>query len=148
MQPGEFTCADDSKCNRAVNEKVFLQLLGRELNKTGVPGHAIVDTSRDGVMGLRKHWSDWCNINGAGFGRRPTVSTGEPLADAFVWAKNGGESDGTSDPSSPSYDPYCGKEDAFQPSPEAGMWNQAYFEMLVQNAQPPFKVDCDGQQRC
>lgn len=27
---------------------------------------------------------------------------------------------------------------AFKPSPEAGTWNQAYFEALVKNAKPSF----------
>jgi cellulose 1,4-beta-cellobiosidase len=27
---------------------------------------------------------------------------------------------------------------AFKPAPEAGTWNQAYFEMLVKNAVPSF----------
>lgn len=27
---------------------------------------------------------------------------------------------------------------AFKPSPEAGSWNQAYFEALVKNAKPSF----------
>jgi len=27
---------------------------------------------------------------------------------------------------------------AFKPSPEAGQWNQAYFEMLLKNAVPSF----------
>jgi hypothetical protein len=31
-----------------------------------MPNHAIVDTGRNGVTGLRKEWGDWCNVNGAG----------------------------------------------------------------------------------
>ncbi|KAH8894567.1 glycoside hydrolase family 6 protein [Thozetella sp. PMI_491] len=142
MKPGEFECPDDAQCpNRAVNEMLFALLLARELNKTGVPSHAIVDTSRNGVMGLRENWSDWCNVNGAGFGRRPGADTGSELADAFVWVKNGGDSDGASDPSSTGYDPACRRKDAFNPSPRAGEWNQAYFEMLVENAKPSFGED-------
>lgn len=72
----------------------------------------------------------------AGFGRPPSSNTGEPLADAFVWVKPGGESDGTSDSSANRYDSFCGKDDAFKPSPQAGEWNQAYFEALVKNANP------------
>lgn len=114
---------------------------------------------------------DWCNVNGAGFGKRPTAETDLDLLDAFVWVKPGGESDGTSDSSAVRYDSFCGKDDgkgssfppfkktkkksgtstpvsnrtrltiiptAFKPSPEAGQWNQAYFEMLLRNANPPF----------
>jgi hypothetical protein len=54
---------------------------------------------------------DWCNVNGAGFGKRPTGDTGFELADAFVWVKPGGESDGTSDTSANRYDSFCGKPD-------------------------------------
>lgn len=38
-------------------------------------------------------WGDWCNVIGTGFGVRPTTSTGDALADAFVWVKPGGECD-------------------------------------------------------
>ena len=81
---------------------------------------------------------DWCNVDGAGFGIRPSADTGSELADAFVWVKPGGESDGTSDESATRYDSFCGKPDAFKPSPEAGSWHQAYFEMLIKNAKPAF----------
>jgi cellulose 1,4-beta-cellobiosidase len=77
-------------------------------------------------------------LSALGFGVRPTSNTGLELADAFVWVKPGGESDGTSDSSSPRYDSFCGKDDAFKPSPEAGTWNEAYFEMLLKNAVPSF----------
>jgi cellulose 1,4-beta-cellobiosidase len=102
-----------------------------------MPGYAIVDTGRSGNPGGRLEWGDWCNVVDAGFGPRPTGSvSGSSYADAFVWVKPGGESDGTSDPSADRYDSFCGKEDAFKPSPEAGQWNQAYFEMLIENANP------------
>ncbi|KAK3386871.1 exoglucanase-6A [Podospora didyma] len=145
-RPGEFETPYEepaSKRNRAHNEKIFSQLLGRALDKLGVPSNAIVDTSRNGVIGLRYEWEDWCNVDGAGFGVRPSVvpGLGEQHADAFVWAKAGGVSDGTSDPSSVTFDPFCGRRDAFSPSPEAGEWNQAYFEMLLRNARPVIAVD-------
>ncbi|KAK0738896.1 1, 4-beta cellobiohydrolase, partial [Schizothecium vesticola] len=60
--------------------------------------------------------------------------TGLELADAFIWAKGGGISDGTSEASSRNYNSFCGKATAFKPSPEEGEWNQAYFEMLLKNA--------------
>lgn len=69
---------------------------------------------------------------------RPTSTTGAELVDAFVWGKPGGESDGTSDTSATRYDSFCGNNDAFKPSPEAGQWNQAYFEALLKNAKPQF----------
>ncbi|KAH9859917.1 1,4-beta-D-glucan cellobiohydrolase cel6c [Plenodomus lingam] len=136
--PGEFSTATDAQWNKAQNEKLYIELFSPELKSAGMPGQAIVDTGRNAVTGLRREWGNWCNVNGAGFGVRPTSNTGSSLVDSFVWVKPGGESDGTSDPSATRYDSFCGKEDAFKPSPEAGQWNQAYFEMLVKNAKPAF----------
>jgi endoglucanase len=55
--------------------------------------HFVVDTSRNG----RGPASDgaWCNPPGRGLGVRPTVATGDARADAFLWIKVPGESDGT-----------------------------------------------------
>jgi cellulose 1,4-beta-cellobiosidase len=136
--PGEFSKASDAKYNSCQNEKTYVQKFAPALKTAGMPNHAIMDSGRNAVSGLRKEWGDWCNVNGAGFGKRPTADTGLDLLDAFVWIKPGGESDGTSDSSAVRYDSFCGKDDAFKPAPEAGTWNQAYFEMLLQNASPPF----------
>jgi cellulose 1,4-beta-cellobiosidase len=138
LSPGEFSKATDAAYNKAQNEKQYVALFSPELKSAGMPSQAIIDTGRNAVTGLRKEWGNWCNVKGAGFGVRPTGSTGNSLVDAFVWVKPGGESDGTSDSSATRYDSFCGKEDAFQPSPEAGQWNQAYFEELVKNAKPAF----------
>ncbi|KAK8062817.1 Exoglucanase 3 [Apiospora hydei] len=136
--PGEFSDASDAQWNKAQNEKLYTEMFGAELKSAGMPNHAIVDTGRNAVTGLREEWGNWCNVNGAGFGVRPTADTGSELVDAFVWGKPGGESDGTSDTSATRYDSFCGKPDAFKPSPEAGQWNQEYFEMLLKNAEPKF----------
>lgn len=85
-----------------------LQALTPVLTSGGFPAHFIVDQSRSGVQNIRGAWDDWCNVKGAGFGMRPTLDTGSPLVDAVVWVKPGGESDGTSNTSSPWYDPHCG----------------------------------------
>ncbi|KAI0389833.1 1, 4-beta cellobiohydrolase [Xylariaceae sp. FL0594] len=138
QSPGEFSSAPDAQYNKCQNEKTYVSTFGAALKTAGFPNHAITDTGRNGVTGLRQEWGNWCNVNGAGFGVRPTSSTGDDLADAFVWGKPGGESDGTSDTSATRYDSFCGKSDAFKPSPEAGEWNQAYFEMLLKNAKPAF----------
>ena len=138
LSPGEFSQASDAKYNSCQNEKTYVTKFGAALKTAGMPNHAIIDTGRNAVQGLREEWGNWCNVNGAGFGKRPTSNTGLELADAFVWVKPGGESDGTSDSSATRYDSFCGKPDAFQPSPEAGQWNQEYFEMLLQNASPAF----------
>jgi cellulose 1,4-beta-cellobiosidase len=136
--PGEFENDSDGQYNKAQDEKRYVTIFGEHLASAGMPNHAIIDTGRNAVQGLRDAWGDWCNVNGAGFGVRPTSETGESLADAFVWVKPGGESDGTSDTSAVRYDSFCGLSDAYKPSPEAGQWNQAYFEMLLKNADPPF----------
>jgi endoglucanase len=75
--------------------------------------HFVIDTSRNGrgpldvsqfgrppynqpqdvldkLAGMR-----WCNPPGATQGHVPTVNTGVPLVDAFLWVKNPGESDGS-----------------------------------------------------
>jgi len=136
LSPGEFSKFSDAQWNKAQNEKTYVSLFGAALKTAGMPSQAIVDTGRSGVTGLRKEWGNWCNIKGAGFGPRPTSSTGDSNVDAFVWIKPGGESDGTSDTTANRYDSFCGKEESFKPSPEAGTWNQAYFEDLVKNAKP------------
>jgi len=138
LSPGEFSKATDAQWNKCQNEKIYIETFGPLLKSAGMPGQAIIDTGRNAVTGLRLEWGDWCNVNGAGFGVRPTSTTGSSLADAFVWIKPGGESDGTSDTSATRYDSFCGHEDAFKPAPEAGQWNQEYFEMLVKNAKPAF----------
>ncbi len=103
-----------------------------------MPSQAIVDIGRNAVQGLRQEWGHWCNVNGAGIGVRPTTNKRSSYVDSFVWVKPGGESDGTSDSSAKRYDSFCGLSDAFKSSPEAGQWNQAYFEMLLKNAKPSF----------
>ncbi|KAH0171368.1 glycoside hydrolase family 6 protein, partial [Aureobasidium melanogenum] len=136
MVPGEFENFHDAQYNKAQDEKRYIHILGEQLAANGMPNHAIVDTSRNGRVGLRTYGGNWCNVKGAGFGIRPTSETDDDLCDAFVWVKVGGESDGGSDPSLPGYDPTCANADAFIPSPQAGAWNQAQFEQLVENIIP------------
>ena len=66
----------------------------------------------------------------------PNLAT-NPGIDAWYWVKPPGESDGTSDPTAPDYDPDCGKEDAATSAPPAGEWFHAYALDLVRNARPP-----------
>jgi endoglucanase len=58
--------------------------------------HFVVDTSRNGNGPARKGAGDqhWCNPPGRALGEAPTLRTGEPLADAYLWVKRPGESDG------------------------------------------------------
>ncbi|MGF7237992.1 MAG: glycoside hydrolase family 6 protein [Frankia sp.] len=66
---------------------------GRVISALTGGSHFVVDTSRDG-RGPAKSANAWCNPPGRGLGRPPTTSTGEPLADAYLWIKAPGESDG------------------------------------------------------
>jgi endoglucanase len=55
--------------------------------------HFVVDTSRNGLGPTSTN--EWCNPSGRGLGSAATTNTGDPLADAFLWLKRPGESDGT-----------------------------------------------------
>jgi len=65
---------------------------GRRISALTGGARFVVDTSRNG----RGPADDaaWCNPPGRGLGRTPTLATGDPLADAFLWVKVPGESDG------------------------------------------------------
>jgi endoglucanase len=102
--------------------------------------HFVVDTSRNG----RGPWEApadhpagdpevWCNPPDRGLGLRPTTRTGNPLADALLWIKTPGQSDGqchrwTTGP----VDPVRGIVD-----PPAGAWFPQLALELVRNAVPP-----------
>jgi endoglucanase len=51
----------------------------------------IVDTSRNG----NGAGDTWCNPTGRALGQQPSTNTGQSRADAFLWLKRPGESDGT-----------------------------------------------------
>jgi len=93
----------------------------------------------------------WCNGYGAGAGPRPTLATGLPLVDAYLWIKVPGESDGTCDIVGgarawdfDAYNPWGIAGDAqshFDPlwgqvDPEAGKWFSAQGLELARNANP------------
>jgi cellulose 1,4-beta-cellobiosidase len=134
-------CNLKSQYNNAINEVIYVSLLSQQLVSVGITNKGyIIDTSRDGVTSERSNCSNWCNIKGAGFGVRPTTTPsglGIGIIDAVHWLKTPGESDGTSDKTSPRYDYHCTSPDSFVPAPEAGMWFPAFFIMLAQNAIPP-----------
>ncbi|KAI1357551.1 glycoside hydrolase family 6 protein [Xylaria arbuscula] len=150
LAPGEFARADDSRDIRPSNEKNFIRILSSALQAHNIPTHhALLDTSRNGVSGLRYTWDEWCNVNGAGLGVRPRAAEttnrevegegegeGEGVyLDAFVWVKRPGESDGVS--SERGGDPVdCAALSAVRPAPERDVWFQGFFEMLVRNADP------------
>lgn len=54
--------------------------------------HFLVDTGRNGQGPTTD--GAWCNPPGRGLGTRPTTATGSAYADAFLWIKLPGESDG------------------------------------------------------
>lgn len=120
------------------DESLYINALAPLLQQQGWNAFFIVDQGRSGVQDIRQAWGDWCNVKGAGFGLRPSTSTGNSYIDSIVWVKPGGECDGTSNTSSPRYDYHCGLSDAAQPAPEAGTWFEAYFEALITNANPSF----------
>jgi len=78
----------------------------------------VVDTSRNGRGPTQD--AAWCNPPGRGLGRTPTLATGDPLADAFLWVKVPGESDG----------PCNG-------GPPAGTWWREGALALARNAATP-----------
>jgi endoglucanase len=103
--------------------------------------HAVIDTSRNG-QGPWTAPADhppgdpqvWCNPPDRGLGWRPTLATGEPYVDAYLWVKIPGESDGRctrwADPSA-GIDPVRGSAD-----PAAGEWFPQLALELVENANP------------
>ncbi len=104
-----------------------------------VLAHFVVDTSRNGLgawtppAGKYTDAQVWCNAPGRGIGDRPTVSTGVALADAYLFIKTIGQSDGecargTAGPGDPEYG---GAVD-----PAAGAWWPAQARGLVANAKP------------
>ncbi|KAJ3564652.1 hypothetical protein NP233_g8155 [Leucocoprinus birnbaumii] len=121
------------------SELRYAEALAPYLEAQGLPAHFIIDQGRSGQQDIRSSGGDWCNINKAGFGVRPTTNTGSDIVDALVWVKPGGESDGTSDSTAARFDPNCVSPDATVPAPEAGTWFDDYFQMLVKNANPPLE---------
>lgn len=102
--------------------------------------HFVVDTSRNGqgawTPPAGKYTGDpqtWCNPPGRGIGDRPTADTGTALADAYLWVKTVGQSDGQCNRSVPggTVDPEYGIVD-----PPAGAWWEAQALSLIKNAEP------------
>ncbi|MER6156590.1 glycoside hydrolase family 6 protein [Streptomyces sp. NPDC001868] len=80
-----------SNFNRTEAEVAYTR---RVLDALGGPAGlgAVIDTSRNG-NGAPKD-GEWCDPAGRGLGRPPTLTTGEPRIDAYLWVKLPGESDG------------------------------------------------------
>jgi hypothetical protein len=77
-----------------VSQHISLWILVSNIFRADFVRLLIVFQARNGVQPTAQNaWGDWCNLKGTGFGVRPTTNTGDPLEDAFVWVKPGGECD-------------------------------------------------------
>lgn len=79
--------------------------------------HYVVDTSRNGLGPAPDAPLNWCNPPGRALGVPPTAQTGYPHADAYLWIKRPGESDGD-----------CGRGEA-----QSGFFMVDYAIELVRN---------------
>jgi len=80
--------------------------------------HYVIDTSRNGVGPAPDGELNWCNPGGRALGTAPTAATAGAHADAYLWIKRPGESDGT-----------CGKGD-----PPAGTFVNQFAIDLARRA--------------
>ena len=80
--------------------------------------HYVIDTSRNGVGPAPESPLNWCNPSGRALGSSPTTATAGEHADAYLWVKRVGESDGS-----------CGSGE-----PPAGRFVTQYALELVHNA--------------
>ncbi|MFW6719868.1 glycoside hydrolase family 6 protein [Streptomyces sp. MAR4 CNY-716] len=68
---------------------------GRRVSDLLGGAHFVIDTSRNGNGPLNGAPDEvWCNPPGRALGEPPTTRTGDDRADAFLWVKRPGESDG------------------------------------------------------
>lgn len=126
-----------------------------ELNTSGINArytaegetHFVIDTSRNGVgpwaPGDYPDPQDWCNPPDRGLGMLPTLDTGNPLIDAYLWIKIPGESDGECTrglgPAGETVDPEWNVID-----PGAGDWFAEMALQLAQNADPALSLRWRG----
>ncbi len=94
---------------------------GTELSNLVGGKHYLIDTSRNG-NGPDPD-GKWCNPGGRALGHPPTLVTGNPNVDAFLWVKIPGESDGNSGEPTDGVSP-----------PAAGEWWPEYALELARNA--------------
>jgi cellulose 1,4-beta-cellobiosidase len=125
--------------NPAIDETIYITNLVKVFQGVGLPTRFLIDTSRNGQAGIRKSWGSWCNIKNSGIGTAPAVDP-QPNVDAYMWIKPPGDSDGNSE-GAPRLDKFCDPttsfgQDSLSGAPQAGVWFQSEFEMLVKNANP------------
>ena len=82
--------------------------------------HYVIDTSRNGVGPVEGDPMYWCNPDGRALGAAPTTDTAGAHADAYLWVKRVGESDGS-----------CGRGE-----PAAGTFVAQYVLDLSRNGAP------------
>jgi endoglucanase len=80
--------------------------------------HYVIDTSRNGAGPAPDKPLNWCNPAGRAIGANPTTATAGAHADAYLWVKHPGESDGQ-----------CDRGD-----PPSGVFMPEYATDLVRNA--------------
>lgn len=80
--------------------------------------HYVIDTSRNGAGPAPDSPLSWCNPRGRALGVAPTTATAGAHADAYLWIKRVGESDGS-----------CDRGD-----PQAGRFVDQFAIELVRNA--------------
>ncbi|PPK98000.1 glycosyl hydrolase family 6 [Kineococcus xinjiangensis] len=92
---------------------------GRALSDRTGGAHFVIDTSRNGAGPAEPDGSgtEWCNPPGRHLGAEPTLATGDPRIDAYLWVKQPGDSDGSCRPGEPT----------------AGAWWPEYALDLVMN---------------
>jgi len=135
-------CDFQSQYNFCNNEAVYMSKMNQELESViGGQFYWVHDSGRNGQENARvgtTQCSNWCNIKNAGLGYKPTTDvafTGiESILDALFWLKTPGESDGTTNKTSPFFDTDCVSQNALQPAPEAGDWFDPDFSMLCSNS--------------
>lgn len=80
--------------------------------------HYVIDTGRNGAGPAPESPLNWCNPSGRALGAAPTTNTAGAHADAYLWVKRPGESDGSCD----------------RGEPYAGSFVNSYAIELVRNA--------------
>lgn len=80
--------------------------------------HYVIDTGRNGAGPAPESPLNWCNPSGRALGTTPTTNTAGAHADAYLWVKRPGESDGSCD----------------RGEPYAGSFVNSYAVELVRNA--------------
>jgi endoglucanase len=91
---------------------------GEQVSSLTGGAHYVVDTSRNGAGPAPDGPMNWCNPQGRAIGTVPTTQTKGVHADAYLWIKHPGESDGE-----------CGRGD-----PKSGLFMPQYAIDLVRRA--------------